>query len=266
MHNNNTRPHIPGTTYRLLETIPYPRGEHQGGLHDASGTRLHGAYERRVAGGYQAALINNGRVLARYVYDRPAPTTVPGDRHSYTNLVHCGGYYWEVPADSARPVTNYPASEYPYTVWRSLWDSHFVMQQLLAGRKPCGSVHGSPEQVAAWCAQAVAAGFVTRVTRSWTDGLGDPVVSADLARSGPLVVAGEGDALFAAYYDQIVDLIGDVELERAFDELEAMTGEDFLLRDWANPTTTRDYIITGHALGYPPMSTVSVINGTNTSR
>ena len=261
---SQTRPHIPGTTYRLLETIPYPRGERRGGLHDASGTRLHGAYERRVAGGHKAALINNGRVLARYVYDRPAPTTVAGDRHSYANLVHCGGWYWEVPADSARPVTDYPASEYPHAVRRSLWDSHFVVQQLLAGRKPAGSIHGSPEQVAAWRAQAAAAGFVARVTRSWTDGLGDLVVSADLACSGPLVVAGEGDALYAAYDDQIGDLVGDIELERAFDELDAMTGEDFLLRDWANPLTPRDCIITGHALGYPPMSTVSFITGTNT--
>lgn len=261
---SSTREHITATTYRLLETIPYPRGERLGRLHDASGTRLHGAYERKVAGGYQAALINNGHVIARYVYGQPASATVPGDRHSYANLVHCGGYYWEVPADSARPVTDYPASEYPGADWRGLWDSHFVVQQLLAGRKPCGSVHGSPEQVAAWCAQAGAAGFVTRVTHSWTDGLGNPVVSADLARSGPLVVAGEGDALYAAYYGPLGDLIGDIELERAFDELEAMTGEDFLLRDWANPLTPRDCIITGHALGYPPMSTVSFINGTNT--
>ena len=258
---SSTREHITATTYRLLETIPYPRGEHQGGLHDASGTRLHGAYERRVAGGYQAALINNGHVIARYVYDRPAPATVPGDRHSYTNLVHCGGYYWEVPADSARPVTNYPASEYPHAVWRSLWDSHFVMQQLLAGRKPCGSVHGSPEQVAAWCAQAVAAGFVTRVTRSWTDGLGDPCVNADIARRGPVLIGAERQDLYASYYG----LVPDDVLNDALDTLEGMTGEDFLLRDWANPVTDEDYITTGHALGYPPMSTVSVINFTNTS-
>ena len=98
----STRPSIPGTTYRLLEAIPYPRAERRGHLVDASGTRLHGAYERKVAGGYQSALINNGSVLCRYVYGRPAPATFPGDRHSYANLVHCGGYSWGCQATVTR--------------------------------------------------------------------------------------------------------------------------------------------------------------------
>jgi len=255
----STRPAIPGTTYRLLEEIPYPRADHRGPLADAAGTPLHGAYERKVAYGYQAAIINNGRVVRRYVYDRPAPATVPGDRHSYANLVLCASGTWAVPADSERPITDYPASEYPSARARSLWDSHAVMQQLLAGRKPCGNVYGSPEQVATWCAQAEAAGFVTRVARSWDDYRGNPVVVVDLARPGPLLIGNEEQDLHAAYVGQI----GDWALESAIDELRAMTGEDFLLRDWANPTSIEDSIVTGHALGYPPMSTVSFIGGTN---
>jgi len=256
---HSTRPAIPGTTYRLLEEIPYPRGDRRGPLADATGTPLHGAYERKVAYGYQSAIINNGRAIARYVYDRPAPATLPGDRHSYANLVLCGGPTWAVPADSERPVAEYPASEYPGGDWRALWVSHAVMQQLLAGRKPCGSVYGTPEQVAAWCAQAEAAGFVARVTRAWTNGLAVPVVNADLARSGPMLVGDEEQDLYDAYVGQI----GDLQLEAAISELGAMTGEDFLLRNWANPGAIEECIITGHALGYPPMSTVSFIGGTN---
>jgi len=256
----STRPAIPGTTYRLLEEIPYPRADHRGPLADATGTPLHGAYERKVAYGYQAAIINNGKVIARYVYDRLAPPTIPGDRHSYANLVLCGGHTWAVPSDSERPITDYPASEYPRDAgWRSLWTSQAVMQQLLAGRKPAGSVYGPPEQVAAWCAQAEAAGFVTRVTRAWTNGLAMPVVNADLARSGAMLIGDEEQDLYDAYVGQI----GDLQLEAAISELGAMTGEDFLLRDWADPGAIEECIITGHALGYPPMSTASFIGGTN---
>jgi len=51
-------------------------------------------------------------------------------------------------------------------------------------------------------------------------------------------------------------------LNGALEDLAGLTGDDSLLRDWANPVTLQDCIITGHALGYPPMSTVSFINGT----
>jgi len=258
---SSTREHITATTYRLLETIPYPRGERMGRLHDASGTRLHGAYERKVAGGYQSALINNGHVIARYVYGQPAPATVPGDRHSYANLVHCGGYYWEVPADSNPPVSSEPATEHVPGGFRGIWDDHFVQQRLLANLKPAGCVSGSPEQVHAWCAEAEAAGLTTRTVRSWTSPLGDTRVLADIARRGPVLIGAERQDLYASYYG----LVPDDVLNDALDTLEGMTGEDFLLRDWANPVTDEDYITTGHALGYPPMSTVSVINFTNTS-
>ena len=248
----------PTRANQLLDEIPYPRGEQRGPLADANGVPLHGAYERKVADGYQTTIINNGRVAHSYRCGRPGPAAIPGDRHSYANLV-LGALDWAVPDDSERPITNYPASEYPSAEARNLWDSHFVMQQLLAGRKPCGDVNGSPEQAAAWCAQAEAAGFVTRVVRAWTNGLGHPTVFAGLARPGPLLVGNEEQYLYDAYEG----LIGDVELEDALDELGAMTGEDFLLRDWGNPVTTQDFIITGHALGYPPLSTVAVIDGTH---
>jgi len=215
-------------------------------LTDANGVPLHGAYERKVKYGYQTSIINNGRVLQRYVYDRPAPAPIPGDRHSYANLALCGGITWQVPADSEGRTY--------------LQEDHVVMQRLLAGLKPCGSVVGSPEQVADWCAQAEAAGFVTRVVRSWpADKWSGPRALATLARSGPLLIGNEEQELFDAYDGQI----GDWQLEDALDELRDMTGEHFLFRDWANPVTIQDSIITGHALGYPPTSTISFIGGTN---
>src|SRR5665647_591320 len=217
---------IPGTTYRLLETTPYPRAERRGGLHDASGTRLHGTYERKVAGGYQSALINNGSVLARYVYGRPAPATFPGDRHSYANLVHCGGYSWGVPGDSNPPISHGPATEHVPGWHRGLWDSHFVQQRLLAGLKPAGGVGGTPEQVAAWCAQAEAAGLVTRTFASWTYALGcrGPAVRAEIAHPGPVLVGTERQDLYDSYHG----LVPDDLLDGALEELAGLTGEDLL--------------------------------------
>ena len=254
----STRPSIPGTTYRLLEAIPYPRAERQGRLVDASGTRLHGAYERKVAGGYQSALINNGRVLCRYVYGRPTPATFPGDRHSYANLVLCGGYSWGVPDDSNPPISHRPATEHIPGWHRGLWDSHFIKQRLLAGLKPTGSVHGAPEQVTAWCAEAKAAGLLTRKYAHHAGAVGT-IAGAGIARPGPALIGGELQNL----YDNYDGLLPDYVIEDALNELECLSGEDLLCRDLANPADAQDLIITGHAYGYPPMTTVACIFGTH---
>jgi len=250
---------IPGTTYRLLETTPYPRAERQGGLRDASGTRLHGAYERKVAGGYQSALINNGRVLARYVYGRPAPATFPGDRHNYANLVLCGGYSWGVPADSNPPIADGPATEYVPGWHRGIWNSHFVQQRLLANLKPAGGLGGTPEQVRAWCAQAEAAGMVTRTFASWTNPIGGTSVSAEISHRGPVLIGNERQDLYASYHG----LVPDDLLNGALEELAGLTGEDLLGMDLANPRDAQALIITGHAYGYPPMTTVACLFGTH---
>jgi hypothetical protein len=71
-----------------LEAIPYPRADRAGTLTDASGARLHGVYERKIAGGgYRTAVINNGGVFHRYTHERPSPPPIPGARNSYANLV-----------------------------------------------------------------------------------------------------------------------------------------------------------------------------------
>jgi len=257
MHHDRTP--IPETTYRLLELIPYPRGGRAGHLADADGTRLHGAYERTVPGGYRSAMINNGRIFHRYTHTRPSPPAVPGDRHSYANLALFGGRSWGVPSDSILPITNDPATDNPHPYHRPLWDSHFVQQRLVANLKPAGGIFGSPEQVATWCAEAARAGLVARTTASWRNALGQMTVTAQIAHRGPVLVGDERQHLDDAYRG----LLPDDVLGGALQELEALTGEDLLWLDLANPVDAQDLIITGHAYGYPPASTIACIFGTH---
>ena len=61
-------------------------------------------------------------------------------------------------------------------------------------------------------------------------------------------------------------LLCDVVLDGALDALDALTGEDLLAIDLANPVDNIDnidnidVIITGHAYGYPPETTIACIN------
>jgi hypothetical protein len=48
----------------------------------------------------------------------------------------------------------------------------------------------------------------------------------------------------------------------ALEELAGLTGEDLLFMNLANPRDDRNLIIMGHVYGYPPMTAVACINGT----
>ena len=108
------------TRYRLIEPLAYPRAERTGWLTDAAGKPLHGAYERKTPSGFRAAIVNNGNVFHRYSYRVSQTVNAPAATRSFANLVHTLGS-WQVADDAERPVTDFPASEYPRAVWRYLW-------------------------------------------------------------------------------------------------------------------------------------------------
>jgi len=255
---HKSRPPTTRTTYQLLEPLPYPRAQRPGSLVDAFGVRLHGVYERRIDIGHRSAVVNNGSILHWYTHPLPSPAPRPSDRHSYANVVLAGGDVWGVSDACTRPVTLYPATEYPLSVHRPLWNSFHVQQRLLAGVKPAGRVSGTPEQVAAWRAEAEAAGLVSRALPSRLPDNGLVNAVAVIARPGPVLVGDERQDLEDAYRGLFDDVF-----DNALDELDGLTGEDLLQRDLANPRGTQELIIAGHAFGYPPSTSVACIFGTH---
>ena len=110
----------------------------------------------------------------------------------------------------------------------------------------------------AWCAEAKAAGLLTRKYAHHAGAVGT-IAGAGIARPGPALIGGELQNL----YDNYDGLLPDYVIEDALNELECLSGEDLLCRDLANPADAQDLIITGHAYGYPPMTTVACIFGTH---
>ena len=242
--------------YRLIEALPYPRATRTGWLTDPAGVPLHGVYERKVESGFRAALVNNGSVVHRYTYRTSHAGSAPSTARSFANLVHTLDP-WLVSDDAERPVTDFPASDYPRAVWRSLWNEPIILNSLLDGSKLVGSVYGSPQEVENWSAVGENHGLLVRPDRSWTSGLGRPQVSVLIARSGPLASEECLSMLEEDYARQLPDLF----IGGALGRLQQMTGEDVCLHELANPWSADDLIVSGYCFGYPTATTAACITG-----
>ena len=248
-----------GRRYQLIEALPYPRSTRTGGLTDPHGGPLHGVYERKVAGGYRTALVNNGTVVHRYDYLSPLADTQSEPTRSFSNLVHTLNP-WLAPDDAERPVTNYPASESPWSSgWRPLWHEPIILDGLLRGTKRVGLLAGSPTETDSWTSTARQHGLVVRQARAWTVGSGDPWRLKLLSRSGPLTDDQDLAILLAEYAAQLPGY----QTGPALDRLATMTGEELGWRSLVNPANPDDLLITGYCFGYPVATTAACITGTH---
>lgn len=182
--------------YHLIETLPFPRATRPGHLMDRKGAPLHGTYERRIDGGYRAAIINNGTVVHRYDYPTSLVGVPANQTRSFRNLVHTLSP-WVVPDDAERPVTDYPASEYPRAVWRSLWDAPIVLDSVIRGTKRVGVLVGNAAQTEQWGTVGARHGLFVREVREWTLWNGDVNKSLLVVRPGPVASGIELEALRA---------------------------------------------------------------------
>lgn len=244
--------------YLKIEELPYPRATHVGHLTDRAGVPLHGAYQREFAGGFRAAIINNGTVRHRYSYSWPVSRSSCRPTHSFSNLVHTLGP-WMVGDEAERPVTNYPASEYPRAGWRPLWSEPLILGSLLRGRKPAGTVYGTPDIVEEWTSIARTHGLTVRTDRSWVNGLGQAQSSVLVARPGP-VASDEDLEWLAEQYDEQLPWLS---VRTALYLLRHMQGENLSATHLANPRSADDLIISGYCFGYPPATTAACITGTH---
>lgn len=248
---------MPNTAYQLIEALPYPRARRRGPLTDTTGTPLHGAYQRSVAGKFRAALINNGTVLHRYNYSAPL-TKGPATRHSFANLVHTLSP-WQVADDAERPVTNFPATEYPYASWRAMWHEPLILDDLVRGRKPAGILAGSPADIERWVSVAAAHGLIARNVARWNNGLGEPHVVTLVAQLGPIATDEDLHWIETEYLRQIPRF----KIDGALQRLRRLAGEDLRGRELTNPGNPDDLVVTGYCFGYPPATTAACIAGSH---
>lgn len=244
--------------YRMIEALPYPRASRTGWLTDPAGVPLHGVYERKVKSGFRAALVNNGSVVHRYTYRTSHAASGPSNSRTFANLVHTLNP-WQVPDDAERPVTNFPASEFPFARWRSLWNEPIILDSLLHGSKLVGSVYGSPQEVESWAAVAERRGLVVRPDRSWTNGLGQAQASLLIARPGPLA----NEKCLAILEEDYACQLPNLSIAGALRRLQQMTGEDVCLHELSNPRGADDLVVSGHCFGYPTATTAACISGTH---
>ena len=244
--------------YSLIEPLPYPRASWAGWLTDSSGARLHGVYERKVESGFRAAIVNNGTVLHRYTYRSSLTESAPSPERNFANLVHTLDT-WLVSDDAERPTTNFPVTEYPRAVWRSLWHEPIILDSLVEGSKLVGSVYGSPQDVEGWAATAKERGLLVRPDRSWTSGLGRPQVSVLIGRSGPLA----SEECLSVLEEEYARQLPGHSVSGALRRLRRMAGEDVRLAQLVNPWSEDDLIVTGFCFGYPTASTAACITGTH---
>ena len=245
--------------YQLIEALPFPRAAHEGWLRDADGRPLHGTYERGVARGYRAAIVNNGTVIHRYDYNSTlAGTQVPLGR-SFTNLVHTLDP-WLVPADAERPVTNYPASEFPGSrSWRPLWHEPYILESVRRGAKPVGLLVGGADDREDWQDSARPHGIIARQVRSWVDGLGELRTLTLVSRPGLLASPSDLQRLEAEYAKQLPTY----PMGPALARLAQLTGENVSFHALVNPVSADDLIVSGFCFGYPVASTAACITGTH---
>lgn len=245
--------------YQLIEALPYPRSTREGWLRDVHGIPLHGTYERSLADGYRAAIVNNGTVVHRYDY-RFSLVGYEVDRtRSFTNLVHTLDP-WLAPDDAERPVTDYPASESPMSrSWRPLWHEPFILDSVLRGVKPVGLLHGGPDDTGHWTSTARSHGLLARPVRTWVDGLGRSRTLTLVSRPGAQASSSDLRRLQAEYSKQLPSY----PLTSAFKRLALMTGEDLSFPDLVNPASADDLVVSGFCFGYPVASTAACVTGTH---
>lgn len=244
--------------YQLIEALPYPRATRAGHLRDAAGVPLHGTYERKLAAGYRAALINNGRVVHRYDYPSSLVGRPTEGTRSFSNLVHTLDP-WLAPDDAERPVTNYPASESSFSGWRPLWHEPVILDSVIRGTKRVGLLAGSPAEIEQWTATAGRHGLFARQVRAWTLWNGDPRGLSLITRPDGIASHHDLATLEAEYAVQLPFF----RSGPALDGLSRMTGAGLSWYRLVNPVSEEDLVISGYCFGYPVASTVACISGTH---
>ena len=250
---------MPDRRYQLIEKLPYPRATRRGGLTDPADVPLHGVYERKIAGGYRAALVNNGAVVHRYDYLSSLVGKPTESTRSFANLVHTLDP-WVAPDDAERPVTNDPPSENPWAKgWRPLWHEPLNLQSLPSGTKRVGLLAGELTETDTWAAIAAEHGLFVRQARAWTTYNGDPWRLTLMARPGPLADVQDLEALRVEYAAQLPWLPTGGALAR----LSQMTAGRLQWDGLVNPESDDDLIISGFCFGYPVATTAGCITGTH---
>ena len=246
--------------YQLIEALPYPRASRAGWLSDRSGRALHGVYERRITGGYVAALVNNGQVRHRYRYSASLadPQSGAASVGSFALLVHTLRP-WLVPDDAERPTTNVPASECPRDGWRPLWHEPIILDSVIAGDKPVGILVGNTAETEAWTAAALDHGLYVARVASWPGWHGQTHVVTLIARPGRLATLEDLEKLGAEYRRQLPGYSTRAALAR----LRELTAADLDGQALMNPASADDLVVTGYCLGYPPATTAACITGTH---
>ncbi len=244
--------------YELLEKLPYPRSSQPGPLIDQDGNSLHGAYQRRVSGGFRTAIVNNGRAIYRYRYRASLFTGQPGPRHSFGNLVHTLTP-WMVPGDAQRPTTNYPTCDASTDSWRPLWHEPIILGSVIEKRKPAGLLWGDEPDTDLLAAGAIAAGLMVIPGPRWINGLGQLHVVMLIARPGPIASDGELRWLADEYRRQLPGF----PLRSALRRLERLSACDLVVSQLTSPQTEDDLIVSGFTFGYPPATTAACIDDTH---
>ena len=245
--------------YQLIEALPFPRAEQAGWLRDPEGVPLHGAYERSLGAGYRAAIVNNGRVVHRYDYPSTLMSTEADCGRSFRNLVHTLDP-WLVPADAERPVTDYPASEFPRSSsWRPLWHEPYILEGVRRGAKPVGLLVGGGDDREGWLEIARSQGLPARHVREWVDGLGRSRTLTLISRPGLLATSSDLQRLEAEYAEQLPTY----PMAPALARLALLTADNVSFHALVNPASADDLIVSGFCFGYPVATTAACITGSH---